>query len=335
MKAPIHLPFSLLITLVVFNSCRDEDLAPAPEPIWAPVAVVSFMEDPDMSFINATDIANSTFAYQLSSEDFDKPVAEVASVVVNLAYNGGPPLLFGEYAQSELENGKLVSLTGTEAADLFGIPVSDLQLGDVFTFSFSVKTVEGRHHTIYNNNICNLIRVIGDCTLEAYILNPAIAEATASADDRDFSTGTIASDGNDAFTFTLDKRDFSPDASTDAVAVEVAYVDGSTSTTSAFKTLENHTAFPANVSISATEAAALFEKKATDLASDDEFIVRFVFSSARGSFSGYNSPNCGKNFSNTIVHPLHFPFLNPDGTAINPPATPLEGTCSLVIPVIE
>ncbi len=147
MKKHSYLPFLLLLPLVVFNSCRDEDLAPAPEPIWAPVAVVSFMEDPDMSFIDATDIANSTFAYQLSSEDFDKPVAEVASVVVNLAYNGGTPLPFGEYPQSELEAGKVISLTGAEAADLFGIPVSDLQLGDIFTFSFSVKTVEGRHHT--------------------------------------------------------------------------------------------------------------------------------------------------------------------------------------------
>ncbi len=176
--------------------------------------------------------------------------------------------------------------------------------------------------------------MIGDCTLEAYILNPAVAEVTDD-DNSNFSTNTIATEGNDEFTFVLDKRDFSPSASTNEVAVEVAFVDGSTNTTSDFKVLESYTAFPANVGISATDAAALFEKEATDLTSNDQFIVRFTFTSARGSFSGYNSPNCGKNFSNSIIHPLHFPFLNSDGTAISPPATPLEGTCSLVIPVIE
>lgn len=334
MKNTRYIPSVLaLIIILLMGRCTDSDLQPAPDPIWAPVAVVSFTDNVDESFFDATDVANSVFAYQLSSEDFDKPNAEVSAVVVNISYNGGASELLGEYPQSELENGALVSLTGTEAAALFGLEAADIQLGDVFTFSFSVKTASGRHHTIYNNNICNLIRVIGDCTLEAHVLNPAVTEVSESGSS--FSLSKIDTTGNDLYQMTLDTRSFASSVAVQSVTVEAAYVNRLENTSSDFVTATQVSSFPSDVALSATELAQLFNLKLTELRAGDEFILRYVLSTDRATFSGYGSPNCGRNFSSAIVHPLHYSFPNPDGTAIAPPATPLEGSCQQTILIEE
>ncbi|MEO0331126.1 MAG: hypothetical protein AAF223_05495 [Bacteroidota bacterium] len=326
-------PILLLALGLLVSRCTDPDLQPAPDPIWAPVAVVSFTDNVDESFFDATDFANSVFAYELSSEDFDKPSAEVSAVIVNIAYNRGTPQLYGEYPQSELQSGNMISLTGSEAATLFGLDAGDVQLGDVFTFSFSVKTVAGRHHTIYNNNICNLIRVVGDCSLEAHVLNPVVTEVTELSSS--YSLSEIDTLGNDLYQMTLDTRTFASSVTLESITVEAAYVNSTENTTSEFVPATSLSSFPADVELSAAELIKLFDLEMDELDIGDAFILRYLLTTENATFTSYDSPNCGKNFSSAIIHPLHYPFLNSNGTAIAPPATPLEGTCQQIITIEE
>src|SRR5690606_25993959 len=110
--------------------------------------------------------------------------------------------------------------------------------------------------------------------------------------------------GDDDFVFDLSKRDFI-DVDLSTVDIELSYK--SALEASDFVKLESidPSAIPSSVSITASEAAALFGKTAAELMPGDEFTVKFTFVTAEGSFSNYGSALCGATFPGTIVHPFH------------------------------
>lgn len=338
MKRNINLLLSLILVALTFNACHDPDLMPAPDPEWAPVAVVKWT-DPNKSFFNINSIESSEFEYLLYGEDFGYANCEVVAIDVYLSMNDQDKTLFTTYTEFPAT----VNVPSSEAAATFGLTADDLMVGDKFTFSYVVKSIDGRVFDLYGNNICNLIRVEGICSLDAYVLSPTIPEATVGSANSTFSLEDITASGDDEYIFDLEKKDFI-DVDLSSVGIELAYTDNSG--TSEFAVLESlsPSAIPTSVSISASEAAALFGKTADDLMPGDEFTIKFNFETSSGSFSNYQSALCGVNFPGYIVHPFHngktgtFPdygYVNPDGTATAPPATSTSGTCSLTISVTE
>ncbi len=320
---------------VLFGSCQDESLFPIPDPEWAPVAEVQWT-DQNRTFFNYADLTNAVFEFTLIGEDFGYEEAEVSSIEVSVAYNGTGKQVLGEYTDLPAT----VTLPAPEAAEKFGLALDDLQLGDVFTFSFIVKTVDGDVYSVYNNNICNLIRIAGVCTLDAYVLNPTVALTSVDASENAYQVEDIGVSGDDSYVFTLDKRDFTA-FSPGSVGVQLALVDGTE--VHDWKTLTNVTSFPSAVTITASEAVALFEKTTADLTAGVHFEVRFVFEGPAGAFHNYGSKACGTNFPSNVVFPQHtnatgvIPDLswdNPYGATTAPATTSTSGTCALTIAVM-
>ncbi|GEM_PF-1946739 len=337
MKISIKLLIGTVILMHVFNACHDPDLMPAPEPEWAPVAVVQWTDE-NKAFYNYADIENAEFEYVLYGEDFGYEEASVSEIDVYLSMNGAGKKLWQTYSDFPVT----VNLPASAAASEFGLTAADLEVGDVFTFSYVVKTLDGRVFDLYGNNICNLIRVEGICSLQAYVLTPSIPEATVSSDNS-FSVSEITASGDDLYSFDFSRRDF---ISVDLTEIDVELSYTSSSGTSDFITLENLDpgAVPTFVDISASEAAALFGLTAGDLEVGDVFTVMFTFEESSVSFTNFGSALCGVDFPSTIVYPYHngitgtipdLGFENPLGVATAPPATSTTGTCSLTIPVTE
>lgn len=338
MKKYIKLLLGLIFIVLVLSACHDPDLMPAPDPEYAPVAVVEWT-DAGKTFYDISSIESSEFEYSLYGEDFGHANSEVTEIEVFLSMNDANKKLYQTYTEFPVT----VNLPASEAAAAFGLAASDLKAGDKFTFSYIVKSVDGRVFDLYGNNICNLIRVKGICSLDAYVLTPAVPEAAVASGSSQFSKAEITGAGDDEFAFSFSKRDF-VNIDLSAVDIELSYTDG-TGTTD-FVTVESldPSTIPAQVSITASEAAALFGKTAADLMPGDLFTVKFTFDTSSGSFSNYQSALCGVSFASSIVYPFHkgitgtFPdlgFENPDGTATAPPSTSTTGTCSLTIPVTE
>jgi hypothetical protein len=323
---------SLLISAVVLFcifSCRNQDTYPEPEPIYAPVPTVEFTEDVNKSFLNYADLGNSTFSYILDADDFGHKEAEVESIDVYISYNGKNEMFYQNY--KELPT--LINITASEAAGLFGKTVETLALGDKFTFRYAVKAKNGTVYSLYNNNICNLIRIIGVCSFDAFVLNPGVAMTTVSALNNSLKKSTISTS---FYQFTLNKRDFSTISTVDSIGIEIDYKD-SLQAVKPFTIYSVVKEFPATINITAQEAAAKFGLNATDLRISDQFRLKFTLYTADGkSVTSFGAPNnlCGANFPGTIVHPLHLPW--PDRSAtISPPNTSMSGTCSLSFNVVQ
>lgn len=326
------------IVVTLFSACRNEDLAPQPEPEWAPVVTAEWT-DMNKTFFNAADLSSAVFEYVLDGEDFDKPMAEVASIEVFLEFNDQDKQAFGVFDDLPVT----ISLSAAEAAGYFGMDAMDLEVGDKFTFSYAVNAVDGRSFDLYNNNICNLIRVIGICHLDAFVLTPAVAETSIDNADNAFSISEIAA-GNDQFGFNLTTRAFANTAIND-IDLELTYQDDS-DMDYGWKTVKTIPYNPTtqSLSISSAEALNLFNLTAGDLAAGDKFVGRFVFNTPSGSCTTYGSGICGASFPSYIVFPQHkdvlgeipdLSFANPRGTATAPPATSLSGTCSMEISITE
>jgi hypothetical protein len=329
----LNLYIQTILFLTLFSSsCRNEDLNPLPEPEWAPVATVMFTEDKSKAFYNFQDIDNAVFEYILDGEDFGYKEAEVASIDVFISHNGRDKQLYQNYAALPAT----VSVTAAQAAGLFSKTTADLKLGDWFTFSFTVRARDGRVFELYNNNICNLIRIEGVCSLDAYVLNPFVARTTVSATENAFKKSAIAAGTDTRYTFTLNKRDFieAPNLSEVEVMLRRTPAGGAISQA---VTLTSVAAFPGTVSITPEAAATALGINVSDIAVGDVFTVYFMMKTADGkSFTSYQSPNslCGKNFSSNVIYPLHDPW--PDRSATTaPPATPMAGTCSLSFSVVN
>ena len=334
----ITFKYTLLAAAIVmlFGSCRNDDIYPQPDPEWAPVVTAEWT-DMSRTFYNATDLDNSVFEYVLDGEDFDKPMAEVASIEVFLEYNGQGRVAFGVYDNLPAT----ISLSASEAAQFFGLSTVDLEVGDKFTFSYIVNAKDGRTFTLYNNNICNLIRVIGICHLDAFVLSPAVVKAETEL--ANISLSDIGS-GSAEFSFGLVGRKFT-NADVQNVDLELTYENG-TSMDYEWKTAKSFPFdnLPGSVSISVSEAMDLFGLQSKDLEPGDKFTGRFVYYTPSGSCTTYGSGICGADFPSYIVFPQHrdvtgeipdLGFLNPQGTATAPPATSLSGTCSMEINITE
>jgi hypothetical protein len=233
-----------------------------------------------------------------------------------------------------------VTVPATEVATLFSMDIGDMQLGDVFTFSFVVTSADGRTFSVYNNNICNLIRIAGVCTLDAFILNPTVALTSVSSADNAFSVAEITAAGDDMYSFKLDKMDFTT-ITPGSTQIELSFIEGTE--VQDWKTLKTVASFPSDVSITASEAADLFGKTTADLDAGDQFEVRFVFEGPQGGFNNYSSKACGVNFPSNVIFPQHLnatgeiPDLswdNPYGATTAPANTTTSGTCSLTIDVM-
>ncbi|MEQ9443273.1 MAG: hypothetical protein RIG62_29820 [Cyclobacteriaceae bacterium] len=322
------------IALLLFAGCRDEDSFPLPEPEWSPVAEVQWTDE-NSTFYNYENLPEAQFEFTLIGEDFGYEMAEVASIDVFVSYNGREKVMVDNFDNLPAT----VTVPATQAASLFNLSVDDLALGDTFTFSFIVYGADGRVFTIYNNNICNLIRIAGVCTLDAYVLNPTVALTSVSETDNAFDVVTLESASDDAYVFTLDKKEFTSTVASRA-EVQLMYNDGTSA--SDWKPLTTVNSFPAEVSVLASDAATLFDMTATDLTAGDQFEIQVVFSNEDGSFSNYGSAVCGLDFPSNIVYPQHsnvtgeIPNLswnNPYGATTAPASTSLTGTCSLSIAV--
>lgn len=322
---------------LIIGSCRNEDLYPIPEPEWAPVAEVQWV-DQDKTFFNYSDLENSEFQFTLIGEDFGYEEARVESIEVFVNYNGESG---AESVGVFTELPALVSISASEAASRFGMGLEDIELGDTFKFSFVVTSEDGRVFSLYNNNICNLIRIAGVCTLDALVLNPSVALTTVSPDANTLSLSEIAASEDDSYVFTLNKRDLAR-MEAGSAEVHLAYNDGTT--VQEWKTLKTVSEFPSDVTVSATEAAELFGLTAAELEAGDEFLVKIAFTGANGLFSNYGSKACGVDFPSNVVYPQHLnvtgeiPELswdNPYGASTAPAPTSTTGTCSLSISVVE
>ncbi len=322
---------------LIIGSCRNEDLNPIPEPEWAPVAEVQWV-DKDKTFFNYSDLENSVFEFTLIGEDFGYEEARVESIEVFVSYNGeSGAKSVGVFRELPA----IVSISAREAASKSGIGLEDIGLGDTFKFSFVVTSEDGRVFSLYNNNICNLIRIAGVCTLDALVLNPSIALTTVSPAANSLSLSEIAATEDDSFVFTLNKRDLASMGAASA-EVQLAYNDGTT--VQEWKTLKTVSEFPSEVVVSATEAAELFGLTAAELKAGDEFLVKIAFAGEKGLFSNFGSKACGRNFPSNIVFPQHtnatgeIPELsweNPYGATTAPAPTTTSGTCSLAISVVD
>lgn len=336
MTKNINLFAGCLPLFLVASGCYNTEKLPAPDPEWAPVAVVEWT-DANKSFYNIEDIESAEFEYSLYGEDFGYPECEVVAIDVYLAMNGQGKKLFETYTSFPA----MVNLPAAQAAAEFGLETEDLKVGDVFTFSYVVKSIDGRVFDLYGSNICNLIRIEGICHLNAYVLTPSIPLATVPAATSSFSMADIDESGDDTFAFDFDKRDFVSVSLSD-VMVELALTDSEGTTDFELVKTVPAASIPSVISITASEAAAIFGKTAGELEEGDSFTVRFTFETDKASFSNYGSALCGVNFPGSIVHPFHhgttgeipnLGFENPMGTSTAPPSTTTSGTCSLVIPV--
>ncbi len=321
---------------VLFDACKNEALYPIPEPEWAPVAEVQWT-DQNKTFFDYENLAEAAFEFTLVGEDFGYEEARVASIDVFTSYNGSESVLLGNYNSLPAT----VSLSASQAASLFGVSAADLALGDTFTFSFVVYGQDGRVFRIYNNNICNLIRIAGICSIDAYVLNPTVALTSVSEENNAFDMSELASSSDDSFVFTMDKRDYTSLASSSA-EVQLLYNNGTD--TAAWKTLTSVTTFPSEVAVTASQAASLFGMTTAQLSAGDQFDVRIVFSNPVGNFTNYGSKVCGMDFPSNIVYPQHsnatgdissLSWVNPYGATTAPEPTPLTGTCSLTIAVTD
>src|SRR5690606_10306094 len=129
-----------------------------------------------------------------------------------------------------------------------------------------------------------LIRLKGICSLDAYVLTPTIPEATIHNTSNKIRLADIADAGDDEFVFNLTKRDFI-EVDLLSVDIQLAYTDPEGM--SDFITLESidPSTIPVSISITASEAAALFGKTAAELMPGDEFTVKFMFVTSTKSFS--------------------------------------------------
>jgi hypothetical protein len=324
-KLNLYIQSFLFLTLFS-SSCRNEDLNPLPEPEWAPVATVAFTEDKSKAFYNLQDINSAVFEYILGGEDFGYKEAEVASIDVFVSHNGRDKKFYQNYADLPAT----VSVTAAQAAAAFSKTPADLRLGDWFTFSFTVKARDGRVFELYNNNICNLIRIEGVCSVDAYVLNPFVARTTVSSTENNFRKSAITAGSPTRYTFTLNKRDFieAPNLNEVEIMLRRTPLGG---TISPAVMLTSVSSFPSTISVTPEAAATALGIGTADIGVGDVFTVYFRMKTADGNvFTNYLSPNglCGKNFSSNVVYPLHDPWTDRSATT-SPPATPMAGTCSL------
>jgi hypothetical protein len=293
---------------------------------------VAFTEDKSKAFYNLQDINNSVFEYILGGEDFGYKEAEVASIDVFISHNGRDKRLYQNYADLPAT----VSVSAAQAAAAFSKTPTDLRLGDWFTFSFTVRAKDGRVFELYNNNICNLIRIEGVCSVDAFVLNPFVARTIVSSTENTFRKSAITAGTATRYTFTLNKRDFidAPNLSTTEVMLRRTPAGG---TISPAVMLTAVSSFPSTISVTPETAATALGINTTDIGVGDVFTVYFRMKTADGkSFTNYLSPNslCGKNFGSNVVYPLHDPWTDRSATTA-PPATPMAGTCSLTWSVVN
>ena len=315
-----------LLGWALLTTCRESN--PIPEPEWAPVVTAAFPADTGKSYLNFQDLAGSAFEFELGYQDFGKPLARVASIDLFLQYNNAPTKVpLGTYDAFPAR----VALTAAEAAAKFGRSLSQLALGDRFTFSFVVRSEDGRVFDAWASNICNLAGVEGICSLDALVLNPAVVVATPGA-VRSFSQAAIAAGSAPPYRFSLDQRTYGSTTSLRSVDVNLRYRPAGGATTGAFL-LRQVTAFPASVMVTAPEAAKALGVPESSFKVGDTFTVSFTVRTADGkSFTNFGAGNnlCGTNFPTNVRHPLNYPVENPrieDQARLL--ATPVAGTCSL------
>lgn len=157
----------LIFALVLaYFSCRDESTLPYPDINEYAGAVTNLETNPDKSFFNAlNDIAAEEIEFSIDVNGFN--LTEINSVDMELVFTqlgvlldleGNPrdsvwaPVLVSNITTFP----STVNITGQEVADLIGISVDDLAVGDSFRLTFPINTADGRRLTVaLNSDLCN------------------------------------------------------------------------------------------------------------------------------------------------------------------------------------
>lgn len=148
---------SLLVTMVAFVGCRDEDVVRQPDWI-TPVIPLATTTDGTDAKINEddpfvlTDLGNSVYDFVLDIEDFDGaadghrffqdregPTSALVDFTMFIDYSGneGDPIVFASYQPSDFP--VTVNLTPQDAVGFFGMQVADLTDGDAFTLTYEYR----------------------------------------------------------------------------------------------------------------------------------------------------------------------------------------------------
>ncbi len=140
----IILKILILSTIGVFMSCQDEDKfnSPATHELTKGGFVRFAEEIPVMDFDVSETLDNAIFTTTL-----EDPTDNVASYTLNLVSNiGGVERESMEYTTITSFPANL-TITPDDFASFYNIPISDLGVGDFFTFEATVTTKDGNTYT--------------------------------------------------------------------------------------------------------------------------------------------------------------------------------------------
>lgn len=148
----------LLVAMLVFSGCRDEDLIRQPD--WV-TPVIPMAIEPDGSGAKVavedpfilTDLDNSVYDFILDLEDFDGaedghrffqgrqgPTSSLVDFTLLIDYSGnaGDPVVFSEYMPEDFP--VTINITPEDAVSYFeGLAVEDLADGDVFEITYKYR----------------------------------------------------------------------------------------------------------------------------------------------------------------------------------------------------
>lgn len=157
---------TLLVGMVLFQSCADEDLGPVLTFDNAIKGAYPRLIDGGAGLFDLNDLANSSVNYTVEFVDIDKG-ARVASYIINVRYvdvnpaNGDQskePQTYATFSQSDFTNSEdgfrslSVSIPASELLPLLNINVDDMRSGDYFRFETIIEQENGLRHTFDNSS---------------------------------------------------------------------------------------------------------------------------------------------------------------------------------------
>ena len=128
--------FVLFLCMGTITSCFDEHIDLLPEADTGALPIVSNITNDGI--FNLLDIGNAGVGFTINIDE--NSTADVASVIVNKSFNGGD--LIEQTTVSSFP--AQINIPVADAVSGTGIGVGDLEVGDLFDFTFDVVTTDGR-----------------------------------------------------------------------------------------------------------------------------------------------------------------------------------------------
>jgi len=123
----LRLLLPLLIGVLIFNSCKDEDYLTGGLPVANEGAIVA-INNVGPSFFNLVNIDGANVGFSVVSAG-----EAVSSADMSVSYNGGDAVALSSLSSFPSD----VNFPLSQLVDLLGINLSDVGVGDQFTFSLS------------------------------------------------------------------------------------------------------------------------------------------------------------------------------------------------------